>query len=646
MRLLPRWFVSLPCTTHPIVFFLYTLLLSLSLFPPLLTRVWTRNSDPVSGETVLRSRKGAWGLSDDKNNGGSHLRENGRPAGALLEEHLNASSCAFGHLERVGIMADMDSRPRVLQFYRDGVLIPTATVLGFPETVYIAATPKTKGVKVRLGFPTPPTRSDANTDSTASGAAVTRRRGKTLWKVATTGVRPQIAADAAAKRNPSVWRIAQDSVRKRRLDLKKNETPCIIEYAEPGPLGIAFGYENGVTWVEAVSRNGTTANLVNRLERDIEGCVVSEVCGERPRDFDEIAGKIQSGERPITLVFTYPTKDEEKVMRGVEKNWIKEDRRDEKVKLQEAKAAAKIARQEMKDKAAVYKHEVKQASRTNKGTGKLVRGADERHLSKAKVKSGWKTVKRKMPDEFKKKKKASLFELAAQEQGSMQAVVAKSVLHRPFSPAMQASSLRENDAKHSDGTVEQVDHNAGVVSTRAKARRALLQGLRNGKLALAMETVKAPDAATAAVQESREQRASHETKLAGGRSDRSPMHIQNGKLSATRAKTRGALLQGLRNGKLAAAVETMEAAQPTSGAATSAQEPSDRGIVDNGSTIAATSAATPVVTETKLEEMRQQVEATKLESAELSAFGPLCVWSANFNARCFLLVRVIYRGLM
>eukprot|EP01046_Picozoa_sp_COSAG06_P117033 COSAG06_NODE_64075_length_260_cov_0.968944_1_plen_82_part_01 len=45
--------------------------------------------DPVGGETVLRSKDGAWGISDDKTNGESHLRANGKPAGAVPDESLN-----------------------------------------------------------------------------------------------------------------------------------------------------------------------------------------------------------------------------------------------------------------------------------------------------------------------------------------------------------------------------------------------------------------------------------------------------------------------------------------------------------------------------------------------------------------------------
>ena len=562
----------------------------------------TRNSDPIAGETALRSKEGAWGVSDDKNNGGSHLRENGKPAGAVPDEHLNACSCAFGHLERIGVLADMDSSPRVLRFYRDGVLMPKATVSGFPETVYIAATPKTKGVKVRLSFPAVPTPIEPSTDdgAAAAPAAAARKGGKMLWKVAATA---HLEAAAATERKQSVWMVAQEAVRKRRADFKQNKTPCELEFTEPGPLGIAFGYEGGITWVEAVSRSGMTAKLSSSMERDIEGYVVSTVNGEQPRSFDEIAGQIQSGERPIVLEFTYPTKEEQKVMRSVEKEWIKEDRRGEKVKLQEAKDAAKITKQEMKEEAAAYAHEVKQASKINKETGKLVRGSNERHQSKAK--SGWKNLKRKMPEELKKKKKPSLFEMAAQEQANMEALVAKSAPHRSVSPGTQASSLRKDELENSNlqqpeadkinSTGKEAVHTAGLAATRAKSRSALLQGLRDGTLAVAVEMAESTGVAPAAATDNLGQRPAALNAVVEANSGQISANIQttakvqNSRLSATRAKSRGALLQGLRTGELAAVVETMEAT------------------------------TTEPATETDVAELRQQLEASQREAAELGA---------------------------
>ena len=329
----------------------------------------------------------------------------------------------------------MDSTP-VAQFYRDGMLILLPPFQDF-QPVHMA-TPKQKGVKVRLTFPGGPVQSVPRTDSSIATPAA-RKGGKALWKVAATAVEPHLASAAAAERKQSVWMVAQEVVRKRRADFKQNKTPCVIKYTEPGPLGIAFGYEGGITWVEAVSRSGMTARLTSSMERDIEGYVVSEVDGKRARGFYEIADEIQSGYRPLAFVFTHPTKEEEKVIRSAEKEWIKEDRRDEKVKLQEAKAAAKLTKQEMKEEAAVYHREVKHASKINKETGKLVRGSNERTTHTAKA--SWKKLKRKMPEDLKRKKKTS-FEMAAQEQANMEALVAKSAPHRSLSCSASTKPTR------------------------------------------------------------------------------------------------------------------------------------------------------------------------------------------------------------
>jgi hypothetical protein len=652
---------------------------------------------------VLRSKDGAWGISDDKTNGESHLRANGKPAGAVPDESLNASAAAFGHGERVGVMADMDSRPRVLQFYRDGVLLPNATVSGVPEVVYIAATPKRKGVKARLSFPgAPKPRQPADKPSAAvakpAAAGHTRKGSKALWKVAATAVEPQLAAAAAADRKQTVWKVAQQAVRKRRADFKQNKTPCTIEYVEPGPLGIAFGYDGGTTWVEAVSRSGMTANLTSSMERDIEGYVVSEVGGARVKGFDEVADRVQSGERPITFVFTYPTKEEVKVMKTVEKEWIKEDKRGEKAKLQEAKAAARASGKEMREEAAAYKLEVKQASKMNKETGKLAtRGsANDRKLSKATAKSGWKTLKRSLPEELKKKKKPSLFEMAAQEQANVQKLVAKSnptpAQARPTpqieppaassaggggavgAAAVAASSggqsgsgaaalvngrssygggggggrstekaaqgpLRDSlsaggsGAAAAEAAAEAQERRAqrhaaqvaddddggprrssssrsggGTQATRAKTRGALLAGLRNGKLAAAVETIEQADAAIAQVADDDDGRPRRSS------SSRSP--ATGGGTQATRAKTRGALLAGLRNGKLAAAVETIEQADAAIAPQTGGSTPAGTGRSPTAPGRKA-STSTNVPKEAEVAELQQQLQAAKLESAEL-----------------------------
>lgn len=594
---------------------------------------------------MLRSKDGAWGISDDKTNGESHLRANGKPAGAVPDESLNASAAAFGHGERVGVMADMDSRPRVLQFYRDGVLLPNATVSGVPEVVYIAATPKRKGVKARLSFPgAPKPRQPADKPSAAvakpAAAGHTRKGSKALWKVAATAVEPQLAAAAAADRKQTVWKVAQQAVRKRRADFKQNKTPCTIEYVEPGPLGIAFGYDGGTTWVEAVSRSGMTANLTSSMERDIEGYVVSEVGGARVKGFDEVADRVQSGERPITFVFTYPTKEEVKVMKTVEKEWIKEDKRGEKAKLQEAKAAARASGKEMREEAAAYKLEVKQASKMNKETGKLAtRGsANDRKLSKATAKSGWKTLKRSLPEELKKKKKPSLFEMAAQEQANVQKLVAKS---NPTPAQARPTPQIEPPAASSAGGGGAVGAAAVAASSGGQSSSgaaALVNGrsigggggggrstekAAQGPLRDSLSAGGSGAAAAEAAAEARERRAQrHAAQVAddddGGprRSSSSRSPATGGGTQATRAKTRGALLAGLRNGKLAAAVETIEQADAAIAPQTGGSTPAGTGRSPTAPGRKA-STSTNVPKEAEVAELQQQLQAAKLESAEL-----------------------------
>jgi hypothetical protein len=595
---------------------------------------------------VLRSKDGAWGISDDKTNGESHLRANGKPAGAVPDESLNASAAAFGHGERVGVMADMDSRPRVLQFYRDGVLLPNATVSGVPEVVYIAATPKRKGVKARLSFPgAPKPRQPADKPSAAvakpAAAGHTRKGSKALWKVAATAVEPQLAAAAAADRKQTVWKVAQQAVRKRRADFKQNKTPCTIEYVEPGPLGIAFGYDGGTTWVEAVSRSGMTANLTSSMERDIEGYVVSEVGGARVKGFDEVADRVQSGERPITFVFTYPTKEEVKVMKTVEKEWIKEDKRGEKAKLQEAKAAARASGKEMREEAAAYKLEVKQASKMNKETGKLAtRGsANDRKLSKATAKSGWKTLKRSLPEELKKKKKPSLFEMAAQEQANVQKLVAKS---NPTPAQARPTPQIEPPAASSAGGGGAVGAAAVAASSGGQSgsgAAALVNGRSSygggggggrstekaaqGPLRDSLSAGGSGAAAAEAAAEAQERRAQrHAAQVAddddGGprRSSSSRSPATGGGTQATRAKTRGALLAGLRNGKLAAAVETIEQADAAIAPQTGGSTPAGTGRSPTAPGRKA-STSTNVPKEAEVAELQQQLQAAKLESAEL-----------------------------
>ena len=342
------------------------------------------------------------------------------------------------------------------------------------------------------------------------------------------------------------------------------------------------------------------------------------------------------------------------MMRSAEKEWIKEDRRGEKVKLQEAKAAAKVTKHEMKEEAAAYKREVKQASKINKETGKLARGSNERHASKAKA--GWKNLKRKMPEELKRKKKTSLFEMAAQEQANMEVLVAKSAPPRSLYPAAQAASLGEGEGEGEGGgggggggegetnnsATADVAHNAGLASTRAKTRSALLQGLRDGKLALAVELAESKSAGAVEVRENPVHcRSTHETEVHTS-PGRAAANDQSANLSTTRAKARGALLQGLRSGTLAAAVETLDAtaASPalrSANAETSRHEPPGRIAVGrdavSDSPIDAAVTTKLAATEAEVIELRQQLEASKLESAELGALNSAVSRCCQYRTR-------------
>ena len=103
-------------------------------------------------DKVLRSKEGAWGLCDDGNDKRCHIFANGKPKAAVDERALNNAGRAFGNKERVGVYADMDISPRVLHFYRDGVPIQGASVVGFPSNVRIAATPRHKGCTATITF--------------------------------------------------------------------------------------------------------------------------------------------------------------------------------------------------------------------------------------------------------------------------------------------------------------------------------------------------------------------------------------------------------------------------------------------------------------------------------------------------------------
>ena len=66
---------------------------------------------------------------------------------------LNAEGNSFGSGERVGVLADMDARPRTLQFFRDGQRLEGAVVSGFPEGARLIASPFNAGTTATLAFP-------------------------------------------------------------------------------------------------------------------------------------------------------------------------------------------------------------------------------------------------------------------------------------------------------------------------------------------------------------------------------------------------------------------------------------------------------------------------------------------------------------
>jgi hypothetical protein len=96
------------------------------------------------------NESGTWGLSDYGDS--DALRVNGSAKGSVPN---NSSGKAYGSGDRVGVLADMDARPRTLQFFRDGQRLDGAVVAGFPEGVRIAAVPYNSNVTATLAFPVP-----------------------------------------------------------------------------------------------------------------------------------------------------------------------------------------------------------------------------------------------------------------------------------------------------------------------------------------------------------------------------------------------------------------------------------------------------------------------------------------------------------
>ena len=99
--------------------------------------------------TNVYNKPGHWGLEDD-----SDVYEDGE--GRSVDGHKNANGRLYGSGERVGVLADMDARPRTLRFFREGALLDGVVCSGFPEHVRICASPYNTGVTATLSFPARP----------------------------------------------------------------------------------------------------------------------------------------------------------------------------------------------------------------------------------------------------------------------------------------------------------------------------------------------------------------------------------------------------------------------------------------------------------------------------------------------------------
>jgi hypothetical protein len=99
-----------------------------------------------------------WGLTDT-HSGRRSLRVNVQGVLDRAQQEPcvpnNSQGMTYGSGDRVGILADMDARPRTLQFFRDGQRLEGAVVAGFPEVVRIVASPFNTGVTATLAFPAP-----------------------------------------------------------------------------------------------------------------------------------------------------------------------------------------------------------------------------------------------------------------------------------------------------------------------------------------------------------------------------------------------------------------------------------------------------------------------------------------------------------
>jgi hypothetical protein len=105
-----------------------------------------------TSDTSIRGHVGAWGISDDGDSDG--IRVNGSSSGVVRPQ--NANGKAFGSGERVGVLADMDARPRTLQYFREGVRLQEVVVSGFDEQVRLVAVAYNTGATAALVFPASP----------------------------------------------------------------------------------------------------------------------------------------------------------------------------------------------------------------------------------------------------------------------------------------------------------------------------------------------------------------------------------------------------------------------------------------------------------------------------------------------------------
>ena len=100
-------------------------------------------------KAAMYNQPGVWALSDSKWEK-FQLRTDGQGVGNAPR---NAEGASYGYSERVGVLADMDARPRTLQFFRDGQRLEGAVVSGFPEGARLIASPFNAGTTATLAFP-------------------------------------------------------------------------------------------------------------------------------------------------------------------------------------------------------------------------------------------------------------------------------------------------------------------------------------------------------------------------------------------------------------------------------------------------------------------------------------------------------------